>query len=239
MKAIVLAAGLGTRLLHKTEHVPKALVELSGKPLIQHVMEKLICEGVREFYVNVFHFADQVITFLNDFSKDKTINIKISPEAELLDSGGGIKKIIADFNISDPILIHNVDIISNVSSKLLFDYHKQNRHDTTLLIQHRNTDRFLLFDEQMNLCGRANPDKSIERLTKYPIGITDCCAFCGIYVVNPELFLKSKNDKFSSIELLLENPQKNVKGFIQDNIYWRDVGNPQDLKAAKEEIKLL
>lgn len=121
MQSMIFAAGLGTRLKPLTDRIPKALVRVGGKPLIEHVVKQLVAAGSQRVVVNVHHFANQIIEYLqeNDFGAD----IRISDEsAMLLDTGGGIKKAVSLFNANEPVLIHNVDILSNVDLQGLYTY---------------------------------------------------------------------------------------------------------------------
>ena len=149
MKAMIFAAGLGTRLKPLTDHMPKALVPVAGKPILEHVIGKLKSSGFDEVVINVHHFADQIIDFLK--AKDNFgIKIWISDETdELLDTGGGIQKAAPYFD--EPFLVHNADILSNVDLKALYDFHRTSGNDATLLVSPRKTVRYLLFDEKNRL----------------------------------------------------------------------------------------
>ena len=155
MKAMIFAAGLGTRLKPLTDHMPKALVPVAGKPMLEHVIEKLKASGFNEIVINVHHFGNQIIDFLKE--KDNFgIQIWISDETEeLLDTGGGIKKAAHFFD--EPFLVHNADILSNVNLKALYEYHQASGNDATLLVSPRKTVRYLLFEEN-RLCGWVNKD---------------------------------------------------------------------------------
>ena len=145
MQAMIFAAGLGTRLKPLTDTMPKALVRVDGIPLIEHVAEKMKCAGVERIVVNVHHFAGQVISFLHD-NGNFGMDIRISDESDmLLDTGGGIKKALPMFIPDEPVLIHNVDILSNVDLRWL--YEKHDGADATLLVSRRATKRYLLFDD--------------------------------------------------------------------------------------------
>ena len=154
MKAMIFAAGLGTRLKPLTDHMPKALVPVAGKPMLEHVIEKLKASGFNEIVINVHHFGNQIIDFLKE--KDNFgIQIWISDETEeLLDTGGGIKKAAHFFD--EPFLVHNADILSNVNLKDLYEFHQASKNDATLLVSPRKTVRYLLFNEENRLCGWVN-----------------------------------------------------------------------------------
>ncbi|NOY59509.1 MAG: NTP transferase domain-containing protein, partial [Calditrichaeota bacterium] len=147
MKAIILAAGFGTRLLPLTKEVPKALIRLAGKPLLEIVLKKMLTSGFDEIAVNVHHHADKIQSYLDDFMQNHKAKIYVSYEPEVLDTGGGIKKMIPLLGTDEPILVHNVDIISNINLHELFEKHKHLNSDVSLAVQQRKTNRYLLFDE--------------------------------------------------------------------------------------------
>ena len=153
---MIFAAGLGTRLKPLTDHMPKALVPVAGKPMLEHVILKLIASGFDEIVINVHHFAEQIIDFLKE-KNNFGIKIWISDETEeLLDTGGGIKK--ASSLLNEPFLVHNADILSNVDLKTLYDFHIASENDATLLVSPRKTVRYLLFNQTNRLCGWINKD---------------------------------------------------------------------------------
>lgn len=164
MQAMIFAAGLGTRLRPLTDRIPKALVEVGGKPLLYHVITKLRQSGFDRIVVNVHHHSDQIIDYLdaNDFGVD----IKVSDETDkLLDTGGGLKKAASLFRSDEPVLIHNVDILSNVNLRKFYteggtmkNYGSGKPLDAaaTLLVSWRQTKRYLLFDSEMRLVGWTN-----------------------------------------------------------------------------------
>ena len=163
MKAMILAAGLGTRLLPLTDTRPKALVELSGRTLLEITLSRLRTFGVTEVIVNVHHFADLVIDYLkshNNFG----MRIEVSREEVLLDTGGGLKKAAWFFledssRLDEPFFLHNVDVISNIDLRCMQQFHKENHALTTLAVQSRETSRPLLFDDHLQLCGRRIDNK--------------------------------------------------------------------------------
>ena len=156
MKAMIFAAGLGTRLKPLTDHTPKALVPVNGRPMLEHVILKLKAAGCTEAVVNVHHFGQQIIDFLHAI-QNFGITIHISDERnEFLDTGGVIKKASSFFSGTAPFLVHNVDILSDVDLKALYDFHLQSGNDATLLVSPRETSRYLLFDTNIRLCGWLN-----------------------------------------------------------------------------------
>ena len=240
MKAMIFAAGLGTRLKPFTDHMPKALVPVAGKPMLEHVINKLKSAGVDEIVINVHHFAQQIIDFLKE--KDNFgIKIWISDETEeLLETGGGIKKAAPFFN--EPFLVHNADILSNVDLKDMYDYHLTNGNDATLLVSSRKTVRYLLLDDTNRLCGWVNK----ETLQTKPEGfiyqpeVQKEYAFGGIHIISPTLF-KYMGDKwtgkFSITDFYLQTcKEAQLGGYIKEDLQLIDIGKPEMLAKAEEFI---
>ncbi len=156
MQAMIFAAGLGTRLKPLTDTMPKALVPVDGKPLIKHVISRLKCAGASRVVVNVHHFADSIIEYLNA-NGNFGIDIRVSDErGQLLETGGGIKKASAFFDADKPVLIHNVDILSNINLHKFYQEADDSQADAMLLVSGRSTKRYLLFDEGMRLAAWTN-----------------------------------------------------------------------------------
>jgi NDP-sugar pyrophosphorylase family protein len=166
MKAMILAAGLGTRLRPLTDTRPKALVEVAGRTLLEITLFRLSSFGVRDVIINVHHFPDMILDYLkahNNFG----LHIEISREERLLDTGGGLKKaswfFLQDSSTSDePFLLHNVDVISTIDLRRMLEFHTQKQALATLAVQHRDGSRQLLFDRDLRLCGRAAPDQASD-----------------------------------------------------------------------------
>jgi len=239
---MIFAAGLGTRLKPLTDSLPKALVPIVGKPLLEHVILKLKAAGFDEIIVNIHHFPDQIIDFLkvnNNFG----IRIEVSDERDqLLDTGGGIRKAKQFFDDEQPFLVHNVDILSDVDLQELFQQHLAADSLATLVVSRRDTFRYLLFDDDQRLCGWIN-EKTGE--TK-PIGFNDISgfnklAFAGIQVLSPRVF-KLMDDfdvKFPIMDFYLSNAQTQViKGFIPTDFHMLDVGKLNVLDEAERFIRM-
>ena len=241
MKAMIFAAGLGTRLKPLTDHMPKALVPVAGKPMLEHVIRKLIAAGCDEIVINVHHFADQII----DFMKEKNnfgITIHISDETDmLLDTGGGIKKASSFFN--EPFLIHNVDILSNVDLKSLYEYHLTSGNDATLLVSPRKTVRYLLFDEGNQLCGWVNKDtlQTKPEGFVYQPEVQKEYAFSGIHIVSPSLFNymgENWTGKFPIMDFYLQTCQEaQLGGYVKEDLQLIDIGKPETLAVAEDFIR--
>ena len=238
---MIFAAGLGTRLKPLTDHMPKALVPVAGKPMLEHVIRKLIASGCDEIVINVHHFADQIIDFVkanNNFG----ITIHISDETDmLLDTGGGIKKASSFFN--EPFLIHNVDILSNVDLKSLYEYHLTSGNDATLLVSPRKTVRYLLFDEGNQLCGWVNKDtlQTKPEGFVYQPEVQKEYAFSGIHIVSPSLFNymgENWTGKFPIMDFYLQTCQEaQLGGYAKEDLQLIDIGKPETLAVAEDFIR--
>ena len=243
MKAMVLAAGLGTRLRPLTNDRPKSLVEIAGRTLLEITLARLRGFGIREVIVNVHHFAELVIEYLkanNNFG----MRIEISREDVLLDTGGGLKKAAWFFlkdsgSADEPFLLHNVDVISTIDFAPMVQSHKQNQALATVAVQQRETSRYLLFDEQLQLCGRrAGRDQKPEIVRPSPR--TQALAFSGIHVISPRLFALMKEEGiFSIIDCYLRVAAggEKIAAFRADEYYWRDLGKPADLQQAAQDLE--
>lgn len=241
MKAMVLAAGLGTRLRPLTDSRPKALVEINGRTLLEITLSKLRASGVGEVIVNAHHFADMIVDYLKQ-NQNFGMRIEISREDVLLDTGGGLKKAAWFFQEGSsgdrPFILHNVDVISNVDLGRMAESHAAQKALATLMVQNRKTSRYLLFDEQGTLCGRrftnGQPDE-LSRLTQQPQAL----AFSGIHIISPRLLpMMIEEGIFSIITAYLRFAAQGEKiaAFHADDSYWRDLGNAESLQQAAEDL---
>ena len=243
MKAMIFAAGLGTRLKPLTDHMPKALVPVAGKPMLEHVIGKLKAAGFDEIVINVHHFANQIIDFLKE--KDYFgIQIWISDETEeLLDTGGGIKKAAHFFD--EPFLVHNADILSNVDLKALYEYHLASENDATLLVSPRKTVRYLLFDEGNRLCGWVNKDTLQTKPEGfiYQPEVQKEYAFGGIHIISPTLFRYMGDEwtgKFSIMDFYLKTCDiAKLGAYAKEDLQLIDIGKPETLAKAEDFIHSL
>lgn len=234
MNALIFAAGLGTRLKPLTDTMPKAMVPINGKPLIQILIEKLKEIGVVEIVINVHHFADQIIDFVKR-NDSFGLNIQFSDETDmLLETGGGLKKAARMFSNANPILVHNVDILSNADLVNLYDEAKA----TTLLVSNRQTQRYLLFDDENRLVGWTNIATGQVRTPYESLDVEKChkYAFSGIQVFMPELLtlMEEWEGKFSIIDFYLSVCDKcNIYGRFDDELRLLDVGKLDTITAAE------
>lgn len=239
MQAFLLAAGLGTRLKPLTDTMPKALVPVKGTPLLRHITDKLISSGATRIVVNTHHFAEQIVSYVA--LQEDWDNVIISDESNaLLDTGGGLKKAQTLFHTDNPILIHNVDILSNANLNQLIIAHKE--HDVTLLVSNRTTNRYLLFNEDMRLVGWTNITTGEVRSPHPNLDLTKChkLAFSGIHVFSPQLFpmMEDYPEKFPIMDFYLNHCHEiKIYGVIQPNLQLLDVGKCDTLIAAEKFIE--
>lgn len=240
---MLFAAGLGTRLRPLTDHMPKALVPVGGRPLLAITAQRLREAGVDEMIVNVHHFAQQIIDYVADH--DLGMKVSISDESQLLlDTGGGLKKALNLFGTDDPspILIHNVDILSNADLQKF--YTDNTDTDVALLVSPRTTQRYLLFDDAQRLVGWTNiatgevrspyPSLNVERCKKY--------AFSGIHVVNPRIaqLMVSWPERFPIMDFYLKHcADLHIRGVVKEDLRLLDVGKQDTIKAAEEFLQTL
>ena len=245
MKAMIFAAGLGTRLKPLTDSMPKALVPVAGHPMLEHVIRKLIASGFTEIVINIHHFGEQILDFLQA-NRNFGIHIYISDERGcLLDTGGGIKKSRSFFENSDePFLIHNVDILSDINLKEFYEYHLQHGGVATLLASRRDTVRYLLFDTDSRLCGWINKDTLQTKPEGfcYDASLHEEYAFSGIHVLSPEIFRLMDSPrwegKFSIMDFYLSVCRDNLlKGYLKEQLQLIDIGKKETLIKAEEFIK--
>lgn len=263
MQSMIFAAGLGTRLKPLTDRIPKALVRVGGKPLIEYVLKNLVAAGSKRIVVNVHHFANQIIEYLqqNDFGVD----ICVSDETEmLLDTGGGIKNAAPFFNTSEPVLIHNVDILSNVDLHALYNYaceaEIEQKVDAVLLVSLRKTKRYLIFNKDMRLVGWTNVDTGEVKspyatlreltftqpydnnnVTNEQYGYT-LFAFSGIHVIGNKVFeaMNECSAKFPIMDFYLQYAKDlHFVGKVKNNLKLMDVGKLDTLAEADAFVKQL
>ena len=242
MQAMVFAAGLGTRLKPLTDTMPKALVKVGNKPLLDRTLATLQAAGTKLVVVNVHHFASQIIEHL-EHRDDKDMDIKVSDESEmLLDTGGGLRKAASLFNPEAKILIHNVDILSNVNLKTF--YEAAQADDATLLVSKRQTSRYLLFDDEMRLVGWQNISTGEIKTPHADLDVSKChrYAFAGIHVFSPHLFQRMEEwpEKFGIIDFYLRIcDQCVIRGLYKPDLQLMDVGKADTLAQAETFLQTL
>jgi mannose-1-phosphate guanylyltransferase len=243
MRAMILAAGLGTRLRPLTENRPKALVEIAGRTLLEITLARLRASGIRDVIINAHHFAGMILDYLES-NKNFGMNIAISREEVLLDTGGGLKQAAYFFleqsaGLEEPFLLHNVDVISTIDLGRMVQSHTQHQALATLAVQERKTSRYLLFQEDSELCGRRLGQDATPELVR-PSQRVQTLAFCGIHVISHRfLTMMSEQGAFSIITcyLRLAGIGEKILGFRADEYYWRDLGTPENVAQAAEDLQ--
>jgi NDP-sugar pyrophosphorylase family protein len=231
MKAMLFAAGLGTRLKPFTDKHPKALAEVNGKTLLEHNIRYLQRFGIEDVIVNVHHFADQIIEVIEENSGFGSW-VTISDERdEVLETGGGLKKAAEYFKDEEAFVVMNVDVLTNLDLRKLIDEHNNSLAFATLAVMDRESSRKLLFDQQMILCGWENNltgQQRIVRATSFrPM------AFSGVQVLTPEILAMPFEGKFSMIDVYLHFAGEHlIKGYDHTGNIFIDVGKPESLEKA-------
>lgn len=244
MQAMIFAAGLGTRLKPLTDRIPKALVSVGGEPLLKRVILQLQKAGFTRIVVNVHHFAQQIIDYL-DANDRFGLDIRISDETDgLLETGGGIRKAWPLFAPDEPVLIHNVDILSNVNLAAFYGLERQRPVAARLLVSERKTKRYLLFDDTMRLVGWTNIETGQVK-SPYPgLDPKNCrmYAFSGIHTVSQQLMplMEQEPDRFPIIDFYLRHCDKvRIEGCVKSDLRLMDVGKQETLREAEQFLKEL
>ena len=250
MKAMIFAAGLGTRLKPLTDNMPKALVPLAGKTLLQWQIERLKSAGITDIVVNVHHFPDMIIDYLKEHH-NFGCNIQVSDERDmLLDTGGGLRKALQAMRLlgnearGEGILVCNVDILSNIDIPTLLQTYNSEEMGI-VVVSERKTQRYLLFDEENRLCGWTNVAtgeiKGDEAMRRKGDEAIKRLAFSGMQVLNPRIFecmdavVEQKGEKFSLIDLYLNIADKEVlRAYVPEDYRMMDVGKIDQISEAED-----
>lgn len=237
---MIFAAGLGTRLRPLTDHMPKALVPVAGKPMLERVILRLKEAGFRDITVNIHHFGNQITDFLRANGNFGT-DIHISDErGELLDTGGGVRKARPLLEGNEPFLIHNADILTDLDLRAFYRHHLESGADATLLTNHRKTSRYLLTDAGNRLCGWTNlsTGEVLPKELGYPQKPYQLQAFGCVHVLSPTIFRYMEDErwtgKFSIIPFYVDICRRaHIQGFPTDSENWFDIGKPETLAKAE------
>jgi NDP-sugar pyrophosphorylase family protein len=241
MKAMIFAAGLGTRLRPLTNDLPKALVEVNGRTMLEITLSRLRSFGVSEVIINVHHFADKVVDYLNA-NRNFGMQVEVSREDVLLDTGGGLKKATHFFvsgagGDTEPFIVHNVDVLSAIDLGRMMRAHTESGALATLAVQNRKTSRYLLFDDQLQLRGRAARSVAVGELASTG---QHALAFSGIQVISPRfLGMMSEDGAFSIVAsyLRLAAQGERIMAFRADEYYWRDLGTSESIAQAARDLE--
>jgi N-acetyl-alpha-D-muramate 1-phosphate uridylyltransferase len=233
MKAMILAAGKGTRLGKLTESIPKALVDINGKSALRVAVEKCTSEGFSEIIINVHHFAEQVENEVCNLNKSG-YDVSVSDEREqLLETGGGLY-MARSFFTKEPFLVYNVDIISDIDLQELFRFHIANGGVATLAAGKRKGGRVFLVDHESRVKGWRNNSTGEEILTCEPVEPLVETSFLGIHIINPEIFNYMSDGVYSLTDLYLRlAASHNIYTFDAGNIFWADIGSPESLESVR------
>ena len=237
MRAMIFAAGMGTRLRPLTDRIPKALVPIQGKPLLLWQIEMLKNAGIDRIIINVHHKAEQIIQYLHA-NRNFGCGIRISDETDrLLDTGGGLRKALIQYPSDEPVLALNVDILStNILRELIAAYHGQ---PALLVVSHRKTQRYLAFDETMHLKGWTNVTTGEIRPEGNNLKGAELLAFSGMQIVSPDIITymnQMAEDKFSLIDLYMHilGSGGDIQAFIPNNCRMMDVGKIEQLAEVEQ-----
>jgi NDP-sugar pyrophosphorylase family protein len=238
MKAMILAAGLGTRLKPLTDSLPKAMVPLAGKPLIYYTINKLKSVGVTQIIINVHHFARSIIEYVES-NRDFGVQIAFSREEVLLDTGGGLKNASWFFNDNQPFILHNVDVLSEINLQAMLNYHMEKRSLATLAVRQRSTSRYFLFDQETRLIGWQSLKTGEKDVAVSVAKEPEKLSFLGIHIISPEIFsLLPDKSIFSIVKAYVEMAKNNYRifGYKNNEDFWIDVGRQEHLKIAEEYL---
>ena len=232
MKAMIFAAGRGTRLRPLTDARPKALVEVDGRTLLEHVVVRLVEAGVTEAIINLHHLGGQIPPFLEKHDFFGLRNVAYSNEPVLLGTGGGLKQAARFFGDGEPFLVHNVDVLSDIDLGALVLAQRDSDALATLAVMARPTARPLYFDSALRLIGRRSPGRGDE-FVRPASGEVTALGFCGIQAVSPALFERiSEVGEFgiTEVHLRLAKANETILAHRVDGARWRDCGRPEDLR---------
>lgn len=235
MEAMILAAGLGTRLRPLTNEIPKALVDVGGRPMLEHVARRLIEAGATRLIINIHAHADQIRRFVEEqdgFGVD--VRLSVEPE-QRLETGGGLKQAAALFAREAPFFMHNSDVFTDLDLQALYAAHEASGALATLACRAAETPRFLTFDAEGDLCGYGDKEGQ-EHLVREPAGATEHLDFCGVQVISPRIFdLMTEEGVFSIINtyLRLSKAGERIVPYRVDEATWIDVGNHDRLAEAR------
>jgi NDP-sugar pyrophosphorylase family protein len=232
MKAMIFAAGLGTRLKPFTDHHPKALAEVNGKTLLEHAIRYLQRFRIEDVIVNVHHFAEQIEAVIEENSGFGSW-VTVSDERDVvLETGGGLKKAGWYFEGETDLVVMNVDVLTNLDLSKMIEAHQQSDAMATLAVMERNSSRQLLFDEHMILCGWTNNKTGEQRISREVLSLRPF-AFSGVQVLSTEVFDMPFQGKFSVIDVYLHFAKTRlIKGYNHTGNIFIDVGKPESLEKA-------
>ena len=235
MKGMIFAAGLGTRLRPLTDTTPKALIEVEGTPLLEHIITKLRAFGLEGLIINIHHHAQQIIDFVRARG-DFGMEIVFSHEPDLLSTGGGLKQAGWFLRDSDPFLLHNVDVLTDLPLADMLQQHRQRAPLASIAVRQRDTQRYFLFDESLQLCGWESLQSGEKRIAREGAGTLQRLSFMGIHIISPRIFsLFEESGRFSIVDayLRLASAGESIIGYRDDHSRWLDLGRMENFHNAR------
>ncbi len=237
---MIFAAGLGSRLKPLTNQKPKALVEVAGMTLLERAIRKLSAAGVNDIIINIHYRGNMIQDFISSFNDLPAVRLSISDEMDLLrDTGGGLKHAARFFKDDQPVLLYNVDVISDIDLRKMLNFHEEKKALATLAVRSRKSSRYLLFDKKNHLKGWENTKTGEQIIHSTIPHKLKPQAFSGIHIIEPALFdhMPAK-EVFSITEVYLRlAPHQVIAGYNHDEDYWFDLGTPEKLTKAEEFLK--
>ena len=236
-EAMIFAAGMGTRLKPLTDKIPKALVEAGGKSLLEHAVLKLRDSGVKLIVVNVHHHHEQVKQFIRE--RNFKVEIQISDEKDqLLETWGGLKKAGIFFSKKHPVILYNVDVITDLDLKKMWTFHIEKKALATLAIRTRKTSRYLYFNNRQILTGWENTKTGEKTVCRNDMSNSAKYGFSGIHIVEPRVFNLTDHAKPVSLtNIYLKLAKKHdIYGFVHDQGYWYDAGKIPELEKVRKKL---
>ncbi|HVK39305.1 MAG TPA: nucleotidyltransferase family protein [Candidatus Kapabacteria bacterium] len=240
MDAMILAAGLGTRLRPITEEIPKALVEVGGVPMLQLVAERLIDAGATRLVVNIHHHPQQVIDFIRAHDGFGVETVVSDESGDLLETGGALLKAAPLLRRDAPFFLHNVDVMTDIDLESMVAGHVAHDPLATLAVMQREAKRYLLFDEEQNLCGFGNAETGLHREARPPVGATERLGFSGVHVLSPRILgMITETGAFSIIPMYMRlvSEGHSIRAHRVDTSAWIDIGRPEQLEQARVQVE--
>lgn len=236
MKAMILAAGLGTRLRPLTDDRPKALVTVAGRPMLYWVIAQLARHGFTDLIINAHHFAEQIEAFAAEHDH-AGVSLAISAEEEILGTGGGVRKAAGFFD-DEPFLVHNVDVLTDLDLRGLMNAHRASDALVTVAVKERRSSRHLLFDQEDILCGWRSDvtgETRMVRPVRPPHGEVTAVPFMGVYAMSPDALARMQEaGPFSIIDFFLElaGDGERIRAFRTEDARWADLGSRERIEAG-------
>lgn len=240
MKAMILAAGFGTRLRPLTDTRPKALVELRGRPILSWIIARLNRQGFTDVIVNAHHFSEQIIAFADRFNAAPpypSARLTVSYEETLLDTGGGLKKASWFFDDGEPFLVHTADVVSDLDLNALMRSHRTSNAMVTIAIKKRPGSRFFMFDDEMQLCGWKSDITGETRIVRGGTGPLQPFPSMAVEIISPEIFTRwNGRERFSLTDAVLDLAASGdaIYGYHAQEVHWMDIGRLADFQRASD-----